>query len=114
MDRLKKMARIDDIIDEIKGNLEWGDIKGQKEKKYFLRFKEAKCFLKRNNQHHSTKVLKKLGKEHKDERLINAKHSLQKYYHTLLNKNSFNKNFLNSEPSWTRHTHNPLTFAEKL
>lgn len=63
---MKKMAKIDDIIDEIKVNLQWADIKELQEKKYFLRSKETKCFLKRTNQHHSTKAFKKLGKDHKD------------------------------------------------
>jgi hypothetical protein len=113
VDRLRKMGRLDDILEEIKTNLSWGEADEPQEKKYFFRLKEAKGFLKRSGQHRNT-IVRKMGKEHKEERTISGKHSLQKYYHTLLNKNTFNRNFLNSEPAWGAHPNSSLSFAEKL
>jgi hypothetical protein len=66
VDRLKKMAKIDDIIDEIKVNLDWGDIKETQEKKYLLKFRESKGFMKRTNQSHFTNMFKKIGRDHRD------------------------------------------------
>lgn len=56
MDRLKKMGKLDDILDEIRGNLEWGEVAGAQEKKYYLKIKEGKGFLKRGVQYHNTIV----------------------------------------------------------
>lgn len=107
------MGRLDDIVDEIRNNINWGEETEGQGKKYFIRLKDSKGFLKRSGQYRQTMV-KKMGREHKEERTISGKHSLQKYYHTLLNKNTFNKNFLNSDPSWGTQPSNALTFAEKI
>jgi hypothetical protein len=60
VERLKKMGKLDDILDEIKSNLKWGEVGGQ-EKKYYLRIKEGKGFLKRGGQHPNT-IVHKLGR----------------------------------------------------
>ena len=43
------MAKIDDIIDEVKINFDWGDIKENAVKKYYLRGGDKKGFVKRVN-----------------------------------------------------------------
>ena len=107
------MGRLDDILDEIKVNLKWGEAGEGQEKKYYIRLKEGKGFFKRGGQQRNT-IVRKLGREHKEDGTISGKHSLQKYYHTLLNKNTFNRNFLNSEPAWGSHPTASLSFSEKV
>jgi len=46
--------------------------------------------------------------------MSSAKHSLQKYYYNLLNKNSFKRSFLNSGPIWGKQPNVSLSFAEKV
>jgi hypothetical protein len=57
------MARIDDIIDEVKTNLDWGDLKENTVKKYYLRGGDKKGFVKRANLT-GTNILCKLNREH--------------------------------------------------
>lgn len=58
VDRLKKMGKLDDILDEIRGNLKWGEVGEGQGKKYYLKIKEVKGFLKRGGQHPNTIVHK--------------------------------------------------------
>ena len=57
------MAKIDDIIDEVKINFDWGDIKENAVKKYYLRGGDKKGFVKRVNLA-STNVFWKINREH--------------------------------------------------
>lgn len=107
------MAKIDDIIDEVKVNFDWGDIKENAVKKYYLRGGDKKGFVKRVNLA-NTNILWKVSREHTQQKMLNDKRSLQKYYHTLLNKNSFNKEFLNSEPKFAKKNPNALSFSQKI
>lgn len=65
VDRLKKMGRLDDILDEIRNNLKWGEVgEGQQKKYYYIKVKNGKGFLKRGGQHRNTMV-RKLVNQHK-------------------------------------------------
>lgn len=55
------MAKIDDIIDEVKINFDWGDIKENAVKKYYLRGVDKKGFVKRVNLT-GTNILCKLNR----------------------------------------------------
>ena len=64
VDRLKKMGRLDDIADEIRNNLKWGEVGEGQQKKYYIKVKNGKGFLKRSGQQRNT-IVRKLGKQHK-------------------------------------------------
>ncbi len=69
--------------------------------------------MNRDNSHKTTNLFSKMRSDKKEETIIN-KHSVQQYYKTLLNKNSFNKNFLNSEPIWGKQSEGSLSLSEKI
>ena len=64
VDRLKKMGRLDDIADEIRNNLKWGEVGESQQKKQYVNVKNGKGFLKRSGQQRNT-IVRKLEKQHK-------------------------------------------------
>lgn len=98
VDRLRQLAKVGDINDEIKGNLEWMNLK-ENQGKVESKVVGKGIFVKYSHGNFNNPMFS-LHKQSSEDYSKNTKLSLNKYYVTLLNKKSFRKSFFVSVSSW--------------